>query len=76
MLRPSNTRLMSEYVAGGRHGLGRTNRSAKPAMKLVKGCSEGSEINDVPSRVANIIASRDGFEHVASVVILNISSPS
>ena len=45
-------------------------------MKLVKGYSEGSEINDVPSRVANIIASRDGFEHVASVVILNISSPS
>lgn len=75
MLRPSNTRLTSEYVAGGRHGLGRTNRRARP-WGLLKGAYEGRETNNIPSRVVNIIASRVGFEHITLVLILNISSPS
>jgi len=38
--------------------------------------TEGRGVNDLPSRVVNIIASCVGFEHIALVVILNISSPS
>jgi len=43
MLRPSNIRLMSEYVAGGRHGLGRISRRARLAVGLVKGCLQRVE---------------------------------